>query len=234
MQTEAQARESLKALYLRHWPAFWAYFQEHKDISPPLLISPPDEYFNQRIKLMVIGLETRGKAGNPGPGWYNNRIRQTPEVDAVEFLMCVYKNEYRLGLGGKSKSVFWPFVRELEKNLGITEGAIVWSNVNKVDQNGTSPSRTVRKAVRSIFPVLTEEISILAPDILVFLTKAYDKYLKRVFNGHFVEVPGCGQFLAKFIHAAPPFKSFRTAHPRWLERRGLSPTVLEKLKELAV
>jgi hypothetical protein len=214
-----------RQLYERYWLEFESYVRSRPDLSPPLLVNPPANYLSQRTKLLIVGQETRG--------WYDDILAGATGTCVIDVLMNIYKHRFRLGVGKGLRSAFWDFVRELETGLAIAPGAVVWSNVNKVDQKGRRPSRKIRRDIRRLFPVLSGEVDLAKPDLVVFLTgRGYDQYLQSCFPGStFREVDGYGSLLATLSGPDLPFRAFRTYHPRYLRRRGYWPKVMEYLRE---
>jgi hypothetical protein len=211
-------------LYKRHWPAFFQYHQSRNDLSPPLLVNPLDNYTCQTTRLFVVGQETKT--------WYNT------EPMTIVRLMTIYKDEFKLGMacGKHRRGAFWRFIRCLEQGLGIAKGAMVWSNLNKVDQNGGRPDDDVRDDIFNTFPVLPVEIRLAAPDVVIFLTGwGYDKFLQQtVFPGaQFDAVDGGnGRRLARVVRQGLPTRSFRTYHPSYLQRSGKWAEVRDLLVKL--
>ena len=84
------------------------------------------------------------------------------------------------------------------------------------------------------YNILEEEIKIINPDIVLFLTGPYyDYYIEKQLKGvefKTVENYGIRQF-ARVEHEALPKNSFRIYHPVYLRRRSLENNYLEKLKK---
>jgi hypothetical protein len=201
-----------RELYAPLWPPFEQYLREKPELSPPLLINPLDDYANQLLRLFVIGQETRT--------WYNDVMEKYTGIDVMNELMDVYKNKFRLGLCKRRRSAFLGFLRALERRLGIKAGAVVWSNINKVDQKGRRPSEEVQEKVHQLFPVLAEEIRIARADSVVFLTgHGYDHRIHSLFPGaRFTCDEELGSLLSSVSHDSLPSKTYRTNHPHWLLR----------------
>jgi hypothetical protein len=63
-------------------------------------------------------------------------------------------------------------------------GAVVWTNLNKLDQRATRPTPDVEATLLEKFPVVIREIEITQPDVVVFFTgPAYDRLLSNAFPG---------------------------------------------------
>lgn len=85
----------------------------------------------------------------------------------VEQLLSNYKS-FNLG-ESYNKLLFWDFCHKLSDKLN-GQRSFICNHVIKVDEGGTTPSWDVMKASTAFYPILQEEIKILNPDIVVFLT----------------------------------------------------------------
>lgn len=206
--------ERFEELYRRHWPEFASYLRT-ANASPPLLIHPPAGYSTQTRKLFIVGQQTRK--------WYDDAVDKTD----LSSVMRLYE-KYQLGLTDPRK-VFWIFVRQLERALKVEPGAIIWSNLNKVDQAKGRPNQETSEAVRRLFPVLQSEIEIAKPDIVLFLTgPAFDSDLVRTFP-EVVITDSKPLRIATLSHASLPKRSFRIYHPRYLRFRKLWAPVMDQI-----
>ena len=212
---------TFRKLYLELWPRLESLLRAHPEMSPPLLLNPPDDYQGQRIHLFVVGQETAT--------WYDDLLRGKEGNAAIDTLMHIYKNDFRLGQ--IHPTPFWQAVRDLERALGIEKGAILWSNLNKADQNGGRPSPALEVALLESFPALRREIAVAQPDAVVFFTgPRYDDLLTSIFSGIRFAASGFPErVFAKVIHPALPDRSFRTYHPKYLRIRKMWPAVLSQL-----
>ena len=219
--------EKFRELYQKFWPALEPVLLSDTGMSPPLLLSPPDHYQRQNTRLFVVGQETNT--------WYNDRLRDKRGDAAIDALMTIYKDEFRLGL--KWPTVFWQAVRDVERRLGIETGAILWSNLNKADQNDGPPSRQLEEQLLKVFPVLQSELVISKPDVVIFFTgPAYDRLIASSLEGsHFQPVESTGlpeREFAQVKHEVLPERSFRTYHPKHLRLRKMTDLVLSHIGRL--
>jgi len=116
------------------------------------------------VKLMLVGKATAGwNLGGRPPG----------EDHSIEFL------EKEI-IPGKYHSSFWYFLKNLAlalhndpkfENDNEIFRSVVWSNVMKIAQGGSNPSRDVAKMQRGIcLELLKQEVETLEPTHLVFVT----------------------------------------------------------------
>ncbi len=207
-------------LYMKHWDRLETYRRSEPTISPPLLVQPPDAYWTQPVRLCVVGQETHT--------WYDKPFGQRIGPAAIDYLLDIYRNDFALGV--RYSSPFWSTVRQLERGLGVAPGAVVWLNLNKVDQDSRRPTHDVEAAVRDVFPVVQEEIRLAQPNAVIFFTgPRYDALLSAVFPGALITP--VTKFLATVAHESLPPISIRTYHPRFLRMRKVLKGTIEEILE---
>jgi hypothetical protein len=138
--------------------------------------------------------------------------------------------DFKLGYEYPKKQSFWLPVQELYKRLNPRGGqyGFIAINASKVDQHGSTPGPEVRIASLKT-GILSEEIRILDPHIVVFFTgPAYEPWL----DGWFPGLVRNGDML-KATLTAPDLKcpSFRTYHPRALNYRSKRKEVFDWIVE---
>lgn len=209
---------TFRDLYANHWDRFETYRRSEPTISPPLLVEPPEAYWTQPVRLCVLGQETHS--------WYDEPFGQRTGLEAIDYLLGIYRHDFALGI--HYNSPFWSTVRQLEMSLGITPGAVVWTNLNKVDQNSRRPSRDVEAAIRNVFPVVPEEIRLAQPHVALFFTGPhYDALLTAIFPGAIITP--VSRFLATVTHESLPETSIRTYHPRFLRMQKILKDTIQKI-----
>ena len=114
---------------------------------------------------------------------------------------------------------------------------LAWVNLREFSFETSSRKPLNEKAQNIIdneFDILEEEIKIVNPDIVLFLTGPnYDNYIVNQLKGvefKTVENYHIRQF-ARVEHKSLPKNSFRIYHPVYLRRSGLENEYLEKLKK---
>lgn len=202
-------------LYRQYWGNITRFKKAHPKLSGPLLMKIKDCYSKQKIKLFIVGQETRGWASK----------------ESVEKQGKVYE-EFDFGIDYQYKgSPFWKAVRTLEKDFGISEGCIAWSNLNRMDFDGVCPEKDIEKKMITEFSLLWQEIEICKPDIVIFFTGPYydyliednfRKYKPSKVNKHFNERQ-LMQLKLPGIHA----RAYRTYHPNYLSRKKLTKKILK-------
>ncbi len=164
--------QDLKALYAKYWNQLEIKANDiiknenvitNQPVNPLLLKVDEKEYEISNLKVMIFGQETWGWSGKFGK--------------SIEDGMNLYESFYiKEGFyKGRSKSAFWQgfdfFKNEISKQHSNKKIIYVWNNISKIgrfNSKGVTPS--IRELERKYFPVINEEINILKPDIVVFLT----------------------------------------------------------------
>lgn len=152
----------LEQLYSKHFDKAKSA-KGHMKISSPLLIKIDEEKFgNADKKVMIFGQETYGWHGEFG-------------TKTVESLMDGYDKYLNNNLRGKNKRVFWKafhyFEEQLKKFYNKEKTYYIWNNIVKISKIGDKGmTNEIRHFERSYFSVILDEIKILNPDIVIFLT----------------------------------------------------------------
>jgi hypothetical protein len=214
---------SLRSLYVRYWPVIVELRTRYPDLSPPLLVDPPDAYWEQPIRLCIIGQQTQS--------WWNKRLGTVRSTTQIDTLLRIYKYEFNMAIATPRGGYFWQFVRKLEQTLGLRSGAVVWSNLNKMDQADGRPTRPVERELSEKLPLLPIEVQELKPNAVLFLTGPdYDDLLIKLFNGAQFNPFRRGEFpVSRVAHHALPIHTYRTYHPGYLRRSGLWSNVLDHI-----
>jgi len=215
--------ESLIKLYLSKWDDLSsklnvATIENSNSLKPsnPLLISlNNNEYENSEIKLMIFGQETNSWYGD-----FNNDIEKT-----LKLYDNFFNNGYALEEYG---SPFWQGINRLiellkvkypEKKLGF-----VWNNLIKIgcaERNKNRPPAYLQKIEQESFKIINEEINILKPNIILFLSGPnYDSSI--VFNFESIKFHNISQNntirqIAK-LNFGSSKNTYRTYHPSYLRR----------------
>jgi len=213
---------------------------DQPEISPPLLLRIPCGWVESPCRVMVVGQETQGWGLSER---YHNRPFGPCEVcphkesiplkgqqkvaQPIDALLHVYEIfNFAETQPATRRSPFWRAFRELKQTDGKT--CFIWSNLYRVDFKEhsvlgapESTQKEIREAQRGL---LSEELRILAPRIVVFFTGPnYDNELKAEFPGiKFcpVENSSSTRSLARLEHPRLPHSSFRTYHPNYLQISG--------------
>lgn len=187
----------------------------------------PYNYNKMKYKILIVGQE------NDGWGFQNEAILSM--YDTLDFLDSKDYNDMRPFFSFPYN--FCKSINNLEDIKDSKKTYFTWVNLREFSFN-EAPKTSLGKEAQSIidneFNILEEEIKIINPDIVLFLTGPnYDYYIKVQLNGvefKTVENYHIRQF-ARVEHKSLPKNSFRIYHPLYLRYRKLENEYLEKLKK---
>lgn len=234
---------SLCSTYQQYLPQFELALNQLNTIkshlSYPLLVNAFPEYFKSRIKLFIVGQQTKGWSlyDSKGDHWYGINRNYSPD-DLIRRLLDVYKG-FNLGQNYYN-SPFWRSSHRLYCKLNPSgpEYGFLWSNLIRIDQDQRRLAPDIEESVCNVFPILQQEIELAKPDVLIFFTGPnYDSRLENTFNGlTYGVIKGYAlRTLARIQHNDLPTNSFRTYHPGYLTRSLTKEEVdgiLSKIAEL--
>lgn len=179
-------------------------------IANPYLMTVSDRYLNAKIKIMILGQETKGwggEFGNVGAYCPNNSILMLQQLYDL-FVNNSHKTGY-----------FWNFCNTLQRNH--PEVGFIYNNVGKFgfcDAGGHPSDYHLRPRV------LSEEILITHPDAVIFLSGPnYDEEINDNWGSNLQFGPYCPNLpirkIAKINGITIP--AIRTYHPHYLCRQKL-------------
>lgn len=187
----------------------------------------PYNYEKMKYKILIVGKEN--------DGWVFNNDARGSMLDTLDFLNSKDYNDKRPFFDFPYK-----FCKSLNNLVDIQDSKktyFTWVNLREFSFDEV-PKTSLGKEAQSIidneFNILEEEIKIINPDIVLFLTgPTYDYYIKNQLNGvefKTIENYGIRQF-ARVEHKSLPDNSFRIYHPFYLRINGLESEYLERLKK---
>ena len=217
--------EQLKELYSSKWEKLSEmlhYFNFDEDNDPddkenmathPLLIQTNDEYAKADLKVMFFGQETNE---------WNGVFEEYADLESV---LAVYENFYLKKGYEQYGKPFWNFIRNLKSTQSTKKIGYIWNNVLKIgkSESGT-PQQGLIKYTIDYFNVIPQEIEILKPNVLLFLSgHTYDDHIRKTI-GNFSIVPIEGfstneLCILKFDNISVDL-AIRTYHPGYLQRLG--------------
>ena len=156
----------LKELYESKWPALLENGRNIAGPVPtsPLLLSVDEAEFSQADKrILICGQET----------WEWMSFGST-----VEDCMACYRSFFVDGefYEGYNTSAFWKAFRFFESQITNffekQKLQFIWQNLSKIGRNDgeTGITDEIRSLEREYFPAFKDEIKVLAPDMILFLT----------------------------------------------------------------
>jgi hypothetical protein len=195
----------------------------HHKPAHPFLLSVPNDY-DKKFKVMIFGQETND--------WLNFHCVE-PQT-AMESYRNFWINKQSKN---SKKGVFLQILNNFQNNmLNPEKVSCIWNNTIKIGstKSGT-PSKEIIEWQKNWFSVVQEEVQILKPDFIIFLTgPKYDKYIKEIF-GKFSLSPVLNKKkrqIAKLNFTADrKLVVFRTYHPQYLRRSKLEKEILIFLQQ---
>ena len=192
----------------------------------PLLLKINEEnYRNADLRIMIFGQETNSWEHEVS----SELIPMNQSIDFTEQTVNAFMDYYRLFLNNKLtqkgiKSPFWNAHNKIYENLTGRKVDIVWNNIYKIGnklKDHNRPHESIRQMENASFDVISNEIEILKPDVLVFFTGPnYEARVNKKFHiNETNEISGVPiRELAK-ISIANEILAYRTYHPGYLQRK---------------
>ncbi|MBK9415318.1 MAG: hypothetical protein IPN61_18190 [Bacteroidetes bacterium] len=214
--------EKFRELYISKYDGIeqMRTFAKENEIYGPLLMACQDDlYTNEKThyKILFIGQEA---------GFYPDKEVKTN----INEIMKEYE-VFNMGLPlnnkpSKRHTPFWKAVFSLNKILNPDMASLpcfLWSNVTKYSDGGEPIPDSIyveyEKAIKQNLNILSDEINIAKPDVIVFLSgpNGYDEKIKIQFDGEIQfdqvqdDIPV--REFARLIHKNLPEHTYRTYHP---------------------
>lgn len=200
------------------------------EIKPtcPLLLSVNDNDYNSGdIRLVVYGQETNS--------WYSEFH------NGIEPIVECYEEFFTNGECWSYGGQFWNgvnrFIELLQEKYPNKKISLIWNNIVKIgkfDDKGFPPDY-IYEVEREHFSVIKDELKILKPTIVLFLTGPnYDSVIADNFgNLTYSKLPTdySEREIAKIGLTGVPF-AFRTYHPNYLWRNNINgyfQTIIDKI-----
>ena len=159
----------LRELYSSHWSNVIEGQKRFNDskVKPSnafLVDVDEDRYSEADIRIMFCGQETNG--------WGKGTVRTD-----LDYALEVYNKYYTKGGYDieENKRSFWRGVKFLKNNLVRNRSNeniyFIWNNILKFGKSkGRGVTEKIRRFDHDCFPVFRDEMEILQPDLVVFLT----------------------------------------------------------------
>lgn len=212
--------KTLKEIYEKYWDSYVTNIRKKSDIEPanPFLIVVPSDYQDKPHKVMICGQETQG---------WGNEFDHDPDSATINALLRIYAGFVN---GGGYNSPYWQFINKLKKhcpNVGF-----VCNNIVKIGKKfGPGCDDKINDLTLKYFPVIQEEISVLKPDIILFLTgPRYDWRIKKALGDFQTEqIKHINNFNQIIFKDTSLPKAYRCYHPRYLRQSGQERMIIEFL-----
>ena len=186
----------------------------------------PPNYEKMKYKILIVGQENNGWGYETEPKksmLFTLEFQSNKFYDNAPFFSFPYS--------------FCESINDCDNEKYSKKSYLAWVNLREFSFETSSRKPLNEKAQNIIdneFDILEEEIKIINPDIVLFLTGPnYDNYIVNQLKGvefKTVENYHIRQF-ARVEHEVLPKNSFRIYHPVYLRRSGLENEYLERLKK---
>lgn len=230
---ENEMNEKLKGLYNEFFPRYikaakryYSGSQEPRILSLPYLLSASDNYCHAPKKVLYVGQETLGWGQELD--MINPMSKNKTKVEQLMRIYDLFVNE-----DGGYSSPFWNYYESYHDILKA-DTAIMANNIAKIGFNdgGTGYNNQIAE---SLFDVFKTELSILNPDLILFMTShRYDNLIKSIL-GDFDLFPCTKQVptkeLAKFNFYDEDLSNvtvIRTYHPKYLNMNQYNTPIIKE------
>lgn len=198
--------------------------EDNKLSSPQLLDveTPRGNYLNSEFKVLFIGKETND--------WFNSNERYNEGLIPINGQFEKYINSLKKlykshNIGVKYRSPIYLFIDHLLKKLNESkQTGMLLTELLRHDYNCKGlPQHLIEKLAYEENSILREEVEILKPNALIFLTgPSYDKHIKMTYPmAVFQECEGYGIRQVAVIENIPNIKkAVRIYHPDYHNRKG--------------
>ena len=228
--------QELKQLYLSRWEGLLSEIKpilddENLEVKPanPLLITFDDEndFKHADLRIMFFGQETNTWCGE----------FRTDVGSILEEYDKFYNKEVCWSYGGQFWNGVGRFFKLLQEKYPNKEIRFIWNNIVKIGKDGDKgfPPDYIYEVERGKFSVIKEELEIVKPNIVLFLTGPnYDSMIADNFGKVVYSpiAPYTGRWLSKIELEGIDF-SFRTYHPNFLWRNNIDKvfnTIINEIK----
>lgn len=199
-------------------------------LSAPFILQIPDYYYTAKKKILYVGKETNI--------WWGKLGQYVDVENSLDILKRRYKAEFEggdvetskdLGITKSYKAKDWGsnafFSKYTFFEQNIQDSSVIWTNLLKIDSgvNGYSKNsindERIKKLSRNI---LLEEIKILKPDAIVFVTATstnlgkYDSAIKETFDNKYTNekvIKSKELWIFEYKLEEKDIKCYRTLHP---------------------
>lgn len=160
-----------------------------EDFSHPYYLHIPDEWYERKCRILVVGKEGYGSH------LFNSPIEDVQTFNR-EYLACQlgqYSKDYN-----RNPSPFWNRIRRINRLPKSNEISITWTNIEKIHRIGSHcPLLKKQRIELHQTKILAKEIELLQPDIVIFFGW-YDISLKA-------ELPKVFEALKKHDNEYPTY-----------------------------
>ena len=197
----------LKEVYEKYWDGYLTHIRNNPNIKAanPYLIVTSSDYYEKKQRVMICGQETQG---------WGNEFDNCPEKATMDAVLRIYAGFVN---GGGYNSPYWQFINSLKKDC--PDVSFVCNNIVKIGKKyGPGCDDQINDLTLKHFPVIPEEIKVLHPDLILFLTGPnYDWRIRKALgNFKTKQVENIKRFDEIIFDDTTLPRAFRCYHPRYL------------------
>lgn len=216
---ETSTNDRLFKLYIQHWPKFSTLLPTDAGFSVPILCSETNAYVSSKVRLLVVGQQTRHWLRESMGSWSEDHFSSKARAhEAIRSMMLQYAAF--LATDREKNRGFFRAARQIQHTINPAseaEDAFLWRNLFICDQDGREPAKNFHDRLRQLSP-LDAELRILRPDVVVFMTgQRFDFTLKAALGQHAISAYSPAVDAKYLARVAIPHSSaigFRIPHPR--------------------
>ena len=215
-----EVNEKLKQLYSENWEVYnkkikdWELQHLAKGVTNPLCLAVNENYLSADIKVMIFGQETNG--------WCDDDVRSGNIEGMQKAYLSFFKGNKFDSHKGQFKNGFNHIVKDLNEEYADKKIGFIWNNIIKRGKkNGKGkPPKGVYNIEKEYFNIISQEINILKPDVIIFLSGPYyDVNIKTVFkNVSFKDINEFKKRQLAIVDGINTKIAIRTYHPNYLYR----------------
>ena len=189
----------------------------------PFLIKVPENYNDFSNKIMIFGQETNSWCGECGDkSAFSNKLEKSIQI---------YQQFYLDGGINRYKGPFWNEFKRIKNQVSKTKNAvIVWNNINKIGRIGKGNLQPINKIQFENFNVIRDEIRLLKPNIIIFLTgHDYDFFIENNLGKFSKKEIKDNLYELDFGDEFKNTKFYKTFHPNGLYFKKINKIVIPEL-----
>jgi len=229
--------EKLKELYIDRFELLTPELEEYnstvdseKKATNPFLIRVPSNYERYQNKIMIFGQETNSWGKECG----NNAVFS----NNIEKSLDIYEKFYLNGGINSYRGPFWSEFKRIKKEIEkLGNSVFVWNNINKIGITGKGNLGAINEIQFNRFQVVNDEIELLKPNIIVFLTGPnYDFFIEKNIGSFKQTKISDSLYSLEFKSKYSNIKFFKTYHPNGLyhlkKNKIVIPNLIKEIKQI--
>ncbi len=214
--TELNGRlRMIYAPYLQHVKN--EFTSEATHLSLPILMSAKSSYFQGKQKILFITKEIPESYG---------KLQETDKLNP-DYLMESYEKSNLCEVDESDLFIFMRMVNE--KINGTPCEGYLWTSISKMSYADSTPPVGIQNRNKQGFDLLKEEIGIVKPDMIFFLTGfSYDEQIQSMYPDIKYETIK-DNVAYNLSHPDLPVKSIISLQPKSLNKRSQMDTVFNAI-----